>query len=58
MGYIVVRADYYSTSWFKLNGGDYLPHERRMHYLLECHMFSIVLTATIEGDMARFLFRT
>ena len=27
-----------STSWFKLNDGNPLPHECRWHYLLECHI--------------------
>ena len=25
------------TTWFKLNDGNYLPHECRLHYLLEYH---------------------
>ena len=37
------------TSWFKLNGGSYFPHECRLHYLLEYRIFSITLTAMNSG---------
>ena len=37
------------TSWFKLNNGSYLAHEYCLHYLLECHIFGIILTAMNSG---------
>ena len=39
------------TRWyhFKLNDGNYLPHEYRLHCLLECHMFRVMLTAMTSG---------
>ena len=37
------------TRWFKLNDGNSLPHECRLLYLLECHIFSITLTAMNGG---------
>ena len=37
------------TTWFKLNDGNYLPHECRLHYLLKCHIFSTNTTAMNIG---------
>ena len=54
------KANQNGTSWFTLNDGNYLPHECRLHYLLECHVFGIMLTAVNsgrgwQGDIASFV---
>ena len=35
--------------WFKLNAPNCVTHEFRMQYLLECHIFGIILTAMNSG---------
>ena len=47
--YIHRPIRYCCTSWFKLNDGDSLPHECRSHYVLECHVCSIILTDMNSG---------
>ena len=41
----IIVHQYAHTGWFKLNDGNYLPYECGLHYLLEWHIFSIMLTA-------------
>ena len=48
------------TSWGKRNDGNSPPHECRLHYLLERHIFGIILTAMdseIRGCHGQFFVR-
>ena len=40
---------YIHAGWFKLNAPNCVTHEFRMQYLLECHIFGIILTAMNSG---------
>ena len=46
---MIVLGVYDSTSWFKLKDGKFLPHECRLRYRLECHIFAVILTAMNSG---------
>ena len=37
------------TSWSKVNDPNFVSHERRLRYLLECHKFGIILTVMNGG---------
>ena len=37
------------TSWFKPKPPNFVRHEYRLQYLLECHIFGIMLTAMNSG---------
>lgn len=51
--FLRLKNDATIYSNFKLNGGIFLPHGCRLHYLLECHIFSVMLTAIMEeGEMS------
>ena len=39
----------YELVQLKVNDGNCLPHERRLHYLLECHIFSYTPIAMSSG---------
>ena len=42
------------TSWFKLVAPILVRHKRCMQYLLECHLFSVTLTAMNRGCYRQF----
>ena len=52
-----IKRNRIGRSWFKLKDGNDLPHEYRLHYLLECHIFTVVcwpLWTVEEGGMTSF----
>ena len=51
----------HTTSWFKVLTPNCVHHEARMQWILERHVFSIILTTMNSGrrwDSQRFMFRT